>query len=129
MAHFAHVDENNIVTQVIVAEQDVIDTGIFGDPASWIQTSYNTHAGIHYGPDGQPDGGFALRKNYAAPGMSYDPARDAFISPQPYPSWILDEDSCDWLPPVPLPAPVEGDPRPWIWDEETLSWVQPLEES
>jgi len=126
MAHFAHVDGTGTVTKVIVAEQDVIDSGLFGDPSEWVQTSYNTHAGVHYGPDGQPDGGVALRKNYASPGMTYDSVRDAFIPAQPYPSWTLDEDTCDWDPPVPVP-PSEDDPRGWVWDESTLSWVRPEE--
>ena len=71
MSHFAKV-ENNIVTQVIVAEQDVIDSGLFGDPASWVQTSYNTHNGVHL------LGGTPLRKNFAGIGYTYDPVADEF---------------------------------------------------
>ena len=74
MAHFAHI-QNNIVTQVIVAEQDVIDTGLFGDPKSFIQTSYNTHNGVHV------LGGTPLRKNFAGVGYTYDPVKDEFNSP------------------------------------------------
>ena len=120
MAHFAQVDENNVVLRVLVIEQDVIDTGHFGDPASWIQTSYNTRGGVHYGPDNQPDGGVALRKNYAGIGYIYDPVRDAFYAPQPYPSWTLDEDTCWWQPPVPFPT----DGKNYAWDEATISWVE-----
>lgn len=96
MSHFAQIDDNNVVINVIVAEQDFIDSGAVGDPSRWIQTSYNTHGGQH--PEGRP-----LRKNYAGIGYTYDPSRDAFIPPQPYPSWILDEKTCWWQPPVPVP--------------------------
>jgi len=111
MSHFAKV-ENGIVTQVIVAEQDVIDSGAFGD--GWIQTSYNTYAGQH--PEGRP-----LRKNYAGIGYAYDLTRDAFIPPQPFASWTLDEETCIWTPPVPYP----NDDNRYIWDESTTSWVVP----
>jgi hypothetical protein len=117
MAHFAKV-ENGIVVNVIVAEQDVIDSGIFGH--GWVQTSYNTRNGVHYGQDGQPDGGIALRKNYAGIGYSYDSVRDAFISPQPYPSWTLDEDTCNWNSPTPYPT----DGNIYAWDEATTSWTE-----
>ena len=117
MAHFAQV-ENGIVTQVIVAEQDVIDSGLFG--TGWVQTSYNTRGGVHYGQDGQPDGGVALRKNYAGIGYIYDSVRDAFIPPQPYPSWTLNEDTCNWVPPTPYPT----DGNIYSWDEDTQSWVE-----
>jgi len=120
MSHFAYVDENNVVTNVLVIEQDVIDTGAFGDPARWIQTSYNTMGGVHYGPDGLPDGGTPFRKNFAGIGFIYDPVRDAFMAKQPYPSWLLDEDTCQWVPPTPYPS----DGNLYTWDEETLSWVQ-----
>jgi hypothetical protein len=92
MAHFAQIDENNIVVQVLVIEQDVIDTGLFGDPKSWIQTSYNTHGGIH-----SYDQSKALRKNYAGIGYTYDPVRDAFIPPKPPIDCFLDENSCTWV--------------------------------
>jgi hypothetical protein len=108
MSHFAKV-ENGIVTQVIVAEQDVIDSGIFGH--GWVQTSYNTHGGQH--PEGRP-----LRKNYAGVGYTYDSGRDAFIPPQPYPSWTMSEDTCLWSAPVAMPT--EG--GPFSWNESTLSW-------
>ena len=120
MAHFAQIDDNNTVTQVIVVEQDVINTGLFGDPSRWIQTSYNTRGGVHYGADGEPDGGVALRKNYAGIGYSYDPALDAFIPPKPYASWTLNEGTCYWEPPVPQPAAQDG--VYYTWNEETQSW-------
>jgi hypothetical protein len=112
MAHFAKI-ENNIVTQVIVAEQDVIDSGLFGNPASWVQTSYNTRGGEH--PEGKP-----LRKNFAGIGYTYDSVRNAFIPPKPYPSWILDEQRCRWDAPVTRP----DNRTDWIWDESSLSWVK-----
>lgn len=109
MSHFAKV-ENGIVTQVIVAEQDVIDSGAFGD--GWVQTSYNTYGGQH--PEGRP-----LRKNYAGIGFTYDQSRDAFIPPQPFPSWTLDEETCLWNPPIAYP----DDGNRYTWDEATTSWV------
>lgn len=119
MSHFAKV-ENGIVTQVIVIEQDVINTGAFGDPASWVQTSYNTRGGIHFGQDGNPDGGVALRKNYAGIGYTYDADRDAFIPPKPYASWVLNDQTCLWDAPVAMPT----DGKIYEWDEDTVSWVE-----
>jgi hypothetical protein len=113
MSHFAKV-ENNIVTQVIVAEQDVIDSGLFGSPSLWVQTSYNTYAGQHR------NGGTPLRKNYAGVGYSYDSERDAFIPPNPFNSWILNEDTCLWEAPTARPT----DDKLYNWDEDTLSWVE-----
>jgi len=112
VAHFAKVIDG-IVTEVIVAEQGVIDAGSFGDPALWVQTSYNTHGGQH--PEGRP-----LRKNYAGIGHTYDAARDAFIAPQPYPSWILNEDTCLWDAPVAKP----DDGKRYYWDEATQAYCQ-----
>lgn len=114
MSHFAQLDENNIVTRVLVIEQDVIDTGAFGDPASFVQTSYNTQGGVHL------LGGTPLRKNYAGVGYTYDSQRDAFIPPKPFPSWILNEDTCLWN--APIPDPQNG--KLYQWDEPTLSWVE-----
>ena len=118
MAHFAQIDSNNVVTQVIVIDQETLNTGHWGDPASWIQTSYNTRGGVHYGADGQPDGGVALRKNYAGIGYTYDAGRDAFIPPKPFESWTLEEDSCLWQAPVSMPQ----DGKPYSWNEDTQSW-------
>jgi hypothetical protein len=114
MAHFAQLDENNIVTRVLVIEQDTIDTGLFGDPSTFVQTSYNTHGGVH------SLGGTPLRKNYAGIGYTYDSIRDAFYAPQPYPSWTLDEDTCIWAAPTPMPS----DGKLYTWDEDTTSWVE-----
>lgn len=116
MAHFAEIDENNIVTRVIVAERDVIDSGQFGPPESWIQTSYNTVGGIH------KLGGTPIRKNYAGVGYTYDIERDAFIPPKPYASWILDEFSCQWDSPVPYPEESETTGNYYMWDEENIRW-------
>ena len=110
MSHFAKV-ENGIVVQVIVAEQDVIDTGIFGH--GWVQTSYNTHGGQH--PEGRP-----LRKNYAGIGYTYDAQRDAFIPPKPFASWTLNESTCLWDAPVAMPT----DDKRYKWDEATTSWIE-----
>ena len=112
MSHFAKV-ENGIVTQVIVAEEDFIATGALGDPANWIQTSYNTHGGQH--PEDRP-----LRKNYAGVGYAYDDQRDAFIPPQPFNSWLLNEDTCLWDAPVAMPT----DDKKYAWDEESVSWKE-----
>ena len=119
MSHFAEIDENNIVLRVLVIEQDVIDSGLVGNPSKWIQTSYNTHRGVHLDPKtNQPDGGVALRKNYAGIGYSYDQTRDAFIPPKPFNSWILNETTCDWEAPVAIP----DDGQKYIWNETNKSW-------
>lgn len=111
MAHFAKI-ENGLVVQVVVAEEDFIQTGALGDPAGWIQTSYNTHGGQH------ANGGTPLRKNYAGIGYTYDSERDAFIPPQPYPSWTLNDDTCLWDCPVAMPT--EG--GPFTWNEANQTW-------
>jgi hypothetical protein len=108
MSHFAKV-ENGIVTQVIVAEQDVIDSGMFG--TGWVQTSYNTRANQH--PEGRP-----LRGNYAGVGYTYDSVNDVFYAPQPYPSWVLNTSVWAWESPVPHP----GDSIDYVWDEEICNW-------
>ena len=114
MSHFAKI-ENGIVMQVIVAEQDFIDY----QDGQWVQTSYNTHGGIHYAPNSNdPDGGVALRKNYAASGYKYDEDRDAFIAPKPYDSWLLDDSTCFWEAPIPYP----NDDNAYVWNESTLAW-------
>jgi hypothetical protein len=110
MSHFAKV-ENGIVTQVIVAEQDVIDSGLFG--TGWVQTSYNTRGNQH--PEGRP-----LRKNYAGVGYTYDDQRDAFIPPKPFASWVLNEDTCLWNTPVAMPT----DGKIYTWDEESVAWKE-----
>ena len=114
MSHFAQIDENNIVTRVLVIEQDVVDTGLFGEPSSFVQTSYNTQGGVH------KLGGTPLRKNYAGIGYTYDAGRDAFIPPKPYNSWVLNESTCLYDAPTPMPT----DDKMYSWDENTVSWVE-----
>lgn len=121
MAHFARINDRGFVEQVMVAEQDFIDS--LPDADSWVQTSYNTFGGVHYDPETrQPDGGVALRKNYAGIGFKYDPERDAFIPPQPYASWTLVEESCLWQPPEPRPEiPVDEAGQQtgsYMWSED-----------
>ena len=103
MSYFAHINENNVVTTVIVATQEFINTGSEGDPVNWIETSI--------------DGSF--RKQYAGIGYTYDAEANVFITPQPYPSWTLDS-NYDWVAPVPYP----NDGKQYTWDESTLSWVE-----
>lgn len=112
MAHFAKVVDSK-VTQVIVAESEFFETFVDTSPGEWIQTSYNTRGGEH------TLGGTPLRKNYAGIGFTYDRTRDAFIPPQPFPSWLLDEETCNWTPPKELPK----DGR-YYWDESKLEWIR-----
>jgi hypothetical protein len=112
LAHFAKCLDG-VVVQVIVAEPEFFETFVDSSPGTWIQTSYNTHGGQH--PEGRP-----LRKNYAGVGYTYDSVRDAFIPPQPFASWTLDEDTCLWNAPVAYPT----DGKAYDWDEATLSWVE-----
>jgi hypothetical protein len=112
MAHFAKVN-SGIVEQVIVAEPEFFDTFVDSSPGQWLQTSYNTHGGVH------ATGGTPLRKNYAGVGFSYDPTRDAFIPPKPYASWNLNDDTCLWDAPVTHP----GDGGLYTWDEAALQWT------
>ena len=121
MSHFAEINNNRIVQREIVADQDFIDSGAVGDPNNWVQTSYNTRGGVHYAPNShEPDGGVALRKNYAGIGYTYDESRDAFIAPKNYPSWILDNDTCRWNAPTPYP----DDGKNYSWNEDTTSWKE-----
>jgi hypothetical protein len=118
MAHYAFLDEKNIVTEVIVGK----DEGNF----DWEQqygsfrgqackrTSFNTYGGVH------KLGGTPFRKNYASIGYTYDPQRDAFIPPQPFTSWTMSEETCLWNSPVPYPT----DDKQYTWDEATTSWVE-----
>lgn len=118
MSHFAKI-EDGIVTQVIVAEQDFISTGVLGDPAAWVQTSYNTRGGVHYAPNtNTPDGGIALNMNYAGIGYTWNGI--GFAAPQPYPSWILNQSTYLWESPIPYP----NDGKRYIWDETTKSWIE-----
>ena len=121
MSHFAEINSENIVTNVIVADQEFIDSGAVGDANNWIQTSYNTRGGVHYAPDSNtPDGGVALRKNYAGIGFTYDATKDAFIAPQPFASWTLDDDTCQWNAPVAYP----DDDKMYMWDEDNTQWKE-----
>jgi hypothetical protein len=108
MAHFAKVVAGK-VTEVIVAEQDFVDTL----PGQWIQTSYNTYGNQHL------LGGIPLRGNFAGIGYTYDAINDVFISPQPFPSWLL---TSSWLWEAPTPMPTDG--KMYGWDEATTSWVE-----
>tara|TARA_Y100000310_G_C20571194_1_gene758122 strand:- start:61 stop:429 length:369 start_codon:yes stop_codon:yes gene_type:complete len=118
MTHFAEV-KDGIVQRVIVAEQDFIDSGAVGDSSNWVQTSYNTRGGVHYAPNSDtPDGGTALRKNYASVGSVYDSGRDAFYDPQPFPSWTLNEIGFFWESPIPYPDGAEVA----VWNEDAQSW-------
>jgi hypothetical protein len=112
MSHYAHIT-NGIVDQVIVAEQDFIDSGVVGDASEWIQTSYNTHGNQH--PEGRP-----LRGNYAGIGYTYDPVADVFYAPQPYASWVLSPLTFLWEAPVAMPT----DGKTYEWDEATTSWKE-----
>ena len=103
MAHFAKLN-NNIVTEVIVAEQDFINSGAVGDSFLWVQTSYSGN----------------FRKNFAAVGYTYDKTRDAFIPPKTFASWVLDESTCKWKAPTDCP----GDISDYYWDEENQEWVE-----
>lgn len=131
MAHYAKVLDG-IVTNVIVAEASYFDTFVDDSPGEWIQTSYNTHAGVHYepGPDSNlnspsSDQSKALRKNYAGIGFTYDKDRDAFIPPKPEESWTLNETTCQWD--CPLAYPTDG--KSYAWDDaaykadNTKGWV------
>ena len=114
MAHFAKI-ENGTVTQVNVIDEDYFaenrETRYTGQ---WVQTSYNTQGGVHL------LGGTPLRKNYAGIGYVYDEARDAFYAPQPYPSWTLNEDTCLWESPVPMPT----DDKMYTWNEDNQEWTE-----
>ena len=118
MAHWAEIDENNLVTRVLVGNNNDSNEGydwlIENLGGTWVKTSYNTHGGVHNG------GGTPLRKNYAGIGYTYDADRDAFIPPQPFASWVLNEDTCLWEAPVEYPS----DGKAYIWDEDGASWVE-----
>jgi hypothetical protein len=111
MSHWAEIDENNIVLRVLVGNNSEPDEGeafMNSLGGTWVKTSYNGN----------------IRKNYAGIGMSYDAERDAFIAPQPYPSWILNEETCQWEAPVAYPT----DGMMYVWDEETTDWKATVNE-
>mgnify|MGYP000900337335 CR=1 FL=1 len=113
MAHFAKVVDG-LVTQVIVAEPEFFNTFVDSSPGTWIQTSYNTHGGVHI------TGGTPLRKNYAGIGYTYDAGRDAFIPPKPYSKWVLNEQTCLWDAPTQMP----NDGKRYSWDDNAGNWVE-----
>lgn len=118
MAHFAQIDENNVVVQVLVVPDEQEDRGQefladdLGLGGVWKKTSYNTAGGIHV------NGGIPFRKNYAGIGYTFDAARDAFIPPKPFASWTLNEDTCFWQAPVPMPT----DGAVYTWNEDDQRW-------
>jgi hypothetical protein len=117
MSHFAKVLDGQVI-EVIAAEADFFHTFRDTSPGTWIQTSYNTRGNVHYGADGQPDGGTALRGNYAGIGMLYDQAQDVFYARQPYPSWTLNTQTWTWSAPVPYPE----DGTVYSWNEADQAW-------
>jgi hypothetical protein len=128
MAHFAKV-KDGVVTQVIVAESEFFDTFVDSEPGEWIKTSYNVRGGVYYDPEtNEPvadqsvinDDEGRMRKNYAGIGFTYDRTRGAFIPPQPFQSWALNETSCLWEAPVAYPE----DGGVYRWDEEATNWVE-----
>lgn len=120
MSHFAYVpnivDGKGIVEQVIRIDQETLNTGYWGNPADWIQTSFNTIGNEH------TQGGTPLRGNYAGVGSTYDAVADKFYASQPYPSWVLNS---SWLWEPPLPMPTDG--NQYGWDEATLAWVEVIQ--
>ena len=123
MAHFAKLDENNIVTQVIVVSNDIATSenagvtfinNLYKTSDTWKQTSYNTVKNTH------SLGGTPFRKNYACIGYTYDASKDAFIPPKPFNSWVLDETTCWWEAPVAYPS----DGKEYDWDEDNTQWVE-----
>jgi hypothetical protein len=129
MSQFAQIDDQYIVQRVLVIDQAEIDTGNWGDPASFVQTSYNTYGGVYYTPNSSPltpdpDQSKAFRKNFAQPGYTYlpnGPEGEGFTPPPPYPSWVMNSFSYLWEAPVPMPVP--NNPPYYVWDEATVSWV------
>lgn len=123
MAHYAKV-VNGIVEQVIVVDgPEILDPILHGDPKNWIQTSYNTRGNVHYGADGKPDGGVALRGNYAGNGFIYDAVNDVFYPPPPYPLWVISKDT-NWIWQAPIPYPTDG--KRYYWDTGMKDWVEKI---
>ena len=118
MAHYAFLDEHYVVTEVIVGkdESNYDWEAHYGQFRGQLckRTSYNTRGGVH------SEGGTPFRKNYAGIGYTYDPQRDAFIPPKPFASWVLDENTCLWAAPTPMPT----DGKMYRWDEDTTSWIE-----
>lgn len=127
MAHYAEIDKNNIVVNVIVGKDENLGVDWedyytrnmgYENGTYFKRTSRNTYGGRHM------DGKIPFRKNYAVRGGIYDPVRDAFYNSKPYPSWVLNEETCWWEPPVPAPADFSGENNTerYYWDEATISW-------
>jgi hypothetical protein len=133
MSHYVKVVDNKVVNG-IVAEPEFFDTFVDSSPGEWLKTSYNMRGGVYYDPaTGEPHADQAgmiaadagrQRKNYAGIGYTYDRTRNAFIPPQPFASWTLNDDSCLWEAPVAYPT----DGAPYRWDEDTTNWVEVLSE-
>jgi len=125
MSHYAKV-KDGVVVNVIVAEAEFFENLVEEEPGEWLQTSYNTVGGVHYDPEtGEPseDQSKSLRKNHPGVGYTYDVDKDAFIPPQPFNSWSLNDDTCLWEAPTPRP----DDPDHYYeWNEDTLSWDQKI---
>lgn len=120
MSHYAKV-VNGKVIDVIVADESFFNIFIDTSPGTWLQTSYNTRGGVHYAPNSDtPDGGVALRGNYAGIGFVYDSTNDVFYPPQPYPSWTISAPNWTWTPPIPYPT----DGKNYKWDEPTKTWIE-----
>lgn len=123
MSHFAEIDGEGTVLRVLVVADDKESRGQefladdLGLGGTWKKTSYNTVGGVH------SNGGIPFRKNYAGIGYSYDAVRDAFIPPKPFTSWTLDEETCLWNAPTPMPT----DDKMYVWDEPTISWKEATE--
>jgi len=115
MSYYAKIEENMVVAVISISDEMAQDLEGF-----WLKTSYRTYGNVHYGADGKPDGGVALRGNYAGVGFSYDPVNDVFIPPKPYPSWVLNPQT--WLWEAPIPYPKDG--KFYEWDETTQSWQE-----
>jgi hypothetical protein len=135
MAYYAFIDSNNVVVEVIPGrDEDEIVDGITDWEAYYstkreglraVRTSYNTAGGVH------TEGGTPFRKNYAGFGFVYDEERDAFIPPKPFDSWVLNEDTCQWDAPIPMPEVMGEDDRlvPYVWDEDAGDWIEVTNET
>ena len=127
MGHWARIDSNNIVQEVIVIKEAELDTGNWGDKSKWVKTSYNTRDGKHYVPkehqdysEESPDQSKALRFRYAGIGDIYDATNDVFYSQQPFASWTLNKTTWSWEAPVAYPK----DDKMYNWDEGKKEWVE-----
>ena len=123
MSHFAEIDKDGIVQRVLVIEQDILNSGNWGDPNNWIKTSYNTRGGKHYQSDGSlsSDQSKALRVNSAFINGHYDSTKDAFIPPLIFKGWVLNETTCNYEPPT--EDPTTGTDV-YEWDNDSEDWVR-----